>query len=270
MADSFLGKLRGRTGQVQIPTAKVAPNPYQPRLNFQDEELLELAQSIKTHGLLQPIVVTKSAEKPGEYILVAGERRLRAAKIAGLEEIQAVVGVFDEQAMAEMALVENIQRKDLTPIEEARAYKELIDRFGFTQHELGVRLGKNQSTIANKLRLLTLPEEVHEYISREILTERHARALLRLEPETIVKVAEEVVQKGLTVKQTEQVVATVLEEGPKDSRRQRVVRVFKDARLFRNSVLKLVKDMEAGGAKVQVSEETGADNYTITINISKR
>ncbi|MBO8125667.1 MAG: ParB/RepB/Spo0J family partition protein [Firmicutes bacterium] len=252
---------------VRLPVDKIKPNPHQPRQAFLEEDLTKLAESIKTHGLLQPVIVTKSESEGSEYILVVGERRLRASILAGLSEVPAIIGTYSEQELAEVALVENLQRKDLSAIEEAKAYRDLLDRFGLTQSQLGERIGKSQSAIANKLRLLSLPAEVQEYISREIISERHARALLKLPPELVVDTAKQVVRRGLTVKQTEALVQRMLQEKTKQSKK--VIRVFKDARLFRNSVLKLVKDLKAGGLNVKVSESEAEDSYSITINISK-
>lgn len=275
MAENFWGKWLSRQEDTAkkmvnaLPVDKIKPNPYQPRLIFSEEELEELSESIKVHGLLQPILVTKSASETDEYTLVVGERRLRATKLAGLTEIPAIIGEFEDKELAEMALVENLQRKNLTPVEEAIAYREVLEKFNLTQQELAKRLGKGQSTIANKLRLLSLPGEVQEYISREIITERHARALLRLGPESIIPVAQEVVSKGLTVQQTEALVERVLSLEAEQSRQKKVIRIFKDARLFRNSVLKLVGDLKASGLEVSVSEDKEDENYSITINISK-
>lgn len=275
MAENFWGKWLSRQEDTAkkmvnaLPVDKIKPNPYQPRLIFSEEELEELSESIKVHGLLQPILVTKSASETDEYTLVVGERRLRATKLAGLTEIPAIIGEFEDKELAEMALVENLQRKNLTPVEEAIAYREVLEKFNLTQQELAKRLGKGQSTIANKLRLLSLPGEVQEHISREIITERHARALLRLGPESIIPVAQEVVSKGLTVQQTEALVERVLSLEAEQSRQKKVIRIFKDARLFRNSVLKLVGDLKASGLEVSVSEDKEDENYSITINISK-
>lgn len=275
MAENFWGKWLNRQEDTAkkmvnaLPVDKIKPNPYQPRLIFSEEELEELSESIKVHGLLQPILVTKSASETDEYTLVVGERRLRATKLAGLTEIPAIIGEVEDKELAEMALVENLQRKNLTPVEEAIAYREVLEKFNLTQQELAKRLGKGQSTIANKLRLLSLPGEVQEHISREIITERHARALLRLGPESIIPVAQEVVSKGLTVQQTEALVERVLSLEAEQSRQKKVIRIFKDARLFRNSVLKLVGDLKASGLEVSVSEDKEDENYSITINISK-
>ncbi len=273
MTDTIWGKLLRKPSQtdsralLNLPVGSINPNPFQPRRSFNDEELQELTESIKTHGILQPLVVTMSAGEKSEYILVVGERRLRAAQLAGLTEVPAILANYTDQELAEVALVENLQRKDLTPIEEAIAFKKLLEEYGLTQQELGARLGKSQSAIANKVRLLNLPPEVLDYISREIITERHGRVLLKLPPELAKKVVEQVVKAGLSVKQTEALVEQLLTEKP--SKERRVIRIFKDARLFRNSVLHLVKELQASGLAVKVTEEDQADSYQLTINISK-
>ncbi|NLY55245.1 MAG: ParB/RepB/Spo0J family partition protein [Firmicutes bacterium] len=273
MAETIWSKLLRRSPHadsrplLHLPIDSIAPNPYQPRCNFSEEELQELAESIKTHGILQPLVVTTSDGEKAEYILVVGERRLRAAQMAGLTEVPAIVAQYTDRELAEVALVENLQRKDLTPIEEAIAFKKLLEEYGLTQQELGERLGKSQSAIANKIRLLNLPAEVLDYISREMITERHGRVLLKLQPEQAKEVAEHVVKAGLSVKQTEALVEQLLEAKAKKERK--VIRIFKDARLFRNSVLQLVKELQASGLKVKVTEEDNADSYQLTINISK-
>lgn len=273
MTDTIWGKLLRKPSQtdsralLNLPVGSINPNPFQPRRSFNDEELQELTESIKTHGILQPLVVTMSAGEKSEYILVVGERRLRAAQLAGLTEVPAILANYTDRELAEVALVENLQRKDLTPIEEAIAFKKLLEEYGLTQQELGARLGKSQSAIANKVRLLNLPPEILDYISREIITERHGRVLLKLPPELAKKVVEQVVKAGLSVKQTEALVEQLLTEKP--SKERRVIRIFKDARLFRNSVLHLVKELQASGLAVKVTEEDQADSYQLTINISK-
>src|SRR5690554_3101321 len=161
----------------QLEVEHIVPNRYQPRTVFQDDKIQELAQTIKTHGIIQPIVVRN---KDGKFEIIAGERRWRAAKLLNLETIPAVIKQFNDSQTASVALIENLQREGLTAIEEARAYAQLIELHNLTQESLAQRLGKGQSTIANKLRLLHLPEEVQESLLKRDITERHARALISL------------------------------------------------------------------------------------------
>jgi len=187
---------------------RIHPNRFQPRLNFDDGLLEELADSIRENGVIQPLIVKKTA-KPDSFELVAGERRLRAAKMAGLTEVPVVVMEVDrDDHLLELALIENVQRTDLNAIEEAEAYQKLIDSFGYTQEETAKKVGKKRSTVTNMLRLLNLPEHIRQDVIDAVLTEGHARALLRLTdaPELLKKIRDEVVTKQLSVRQTENLV----------------------------------------------------------------
>jgi ParB family chromosome partitioning protein len=188
----------------EIPVAEIHPNPNQPRQDFDPESLAELVDSITRNGILQPIIVR--AEATG-YQLIAGERRWRAASQAGLATIPAIIRNATENESLELALIENIQRKNLNPIEQARAYRDLIERFGLTQEEAAERLGKNRSSIANILRLLDLPQDIQESVSRGTLTMGHARALLGLADRTQQRrIAERIVGEDLSVRHTERLV----------------------------------------------------------------
>lgn len=193
-----------------VPIEALSPGPEQPRKRFDPERLAELARSIETQGIIQPIVVSPVVTAPGQprrYVIVAGERRWRAAQQAGLHEVPVVVREVDDEERLELALVENIQRADLNPIEEARAYSQLLQLRGWTQDEMATRVGKDRSTIANALRLLRLPEKVQEMVREGQLSMGHARTLLGLEQESdIVTLAREVVRVGLSVRATEQAV----------------------------------------------------------------
>lgn len=184
---------------VRLPLAAIHPNPAQPRRRFSEEALGELAASIREKGLLQPLVVRPKGEA---YELVAGERRLRAAQLAGLQEVPALVRDLTDQEALELALVENLQREDLTPVEEARGYQALV-AMGLTQEEVARRVGKARSTVANALRLLQLPEEVLEALEDGRISAGHARALLMLEPEDRLWGLREILTKGLSVRQAE-------------------------------------------------------------------
>lgn len=186
---------------LRIPVDRVRPNPFQPRQQFDDTELEELAASIRANGLLQPIVVRA---KGAEYELVAGERRLRAAQRAGLHEIPAIVRQVGDHEALELALIENLQRSDLNPIEEARAYERLRDEFGLTQEQIAARVGKHRSTIANALRLLRLPQDLQDELAAGRLTAGHARALLSVDsPEEQRRLAREFLRTGASVRDAE-------------------------------------------------------------------
>jgi ParB family transcriptional regulator, chromosome partitioning protein len=187
----------------EIPLSRISPNPYQPRTSIADEGLRELAASIAVHGVLQPILVTETLEG---YRLVAGERRVRASLLAGLERIPAVVRQLADHDQLELALVENLQRADLDPLEEARAFRQLIDDFGFTQEHLAGRMGRARSTIANSLRLLDLALEVQAAIAGGLITEGHGRALGGLPVEGQARVLGIVVERDLSVRETEELV----------------------------------------------------------------
>ncbi|MFN8164373.1 MAG: ParB/RepB/Spo0J family partition protein [Solirubrobacterales bacterium] len=188
----------------KLPVGSLGPNPFQPRTEFDDSDLVELAASIRSQGLIQPIIVTASRE-PGRYWIVAGERRWRAAQRAGLTEVPVALRVVkDDQELLELALVENIQRSDLNPIEEAEAYRQLRDRFGLTQEAIAARVGKARTTVANCLRLLQLPDEVVDHLRAGRLTAGQARPLLAVEDRgRLLDLAREAVAKGLTARELE-------------------------------------------------------------------
>ena len=180
----------------QIDIEKIKANENQPRTIFDDEKIAELATSIKENGLIQPLIVRKYNRN---YQIIAGERRYRACKLAGLKTVPCIIKDIDDKQMDTYAIIENIQREDLTPIEEANAYKTLIDTYGMSQTELANKVGKKQSTIANKLRLLKLSDEVKDALKSKQITERHARAMLSLQPEKQEEVLHEVIDKSLNV-----------------------------------------------------------------------
>jgi len=184
-----------------LPVNAIRPNPFQPRQQFKPEELEALAESIKLHGLLQPILVRP---KDGEYELVAGERRWRAAQLAGLTEIPAIIRHCSDDELLALALIENLQREDLNPLDEAQAYKVLMEKFGLTQEAIAERVGKSRATVANTLRLLNLPEPIKQALRDEAITEGHARALLgALDEGVMMEVFQQVIKHSLSVRQTE-------------------------------------------------------------------
>ena len=189
-------------GMTELDIDSIGPNPFQPRTRFGDDALRELADSIRATGVLQPIIVRKVG--PGDYQLVAGERRLRAARLAGLRRIPALIRDYDDRAMMELSLIENIQREDLNPIDEAKAFQVLIEKIGLTHDQISERVGKQRVTITNSIRLLALPVEVMDMVSRGTLTAGHARALLGLESSgDQLAAARYVNSKGYSVRRTE-------------------------------------------------------------------
>jgi len=202
----------------QCDIDKIAPNKFQPRLHFNEADLQELADSIRENGVIQPLIVTQSESK-GEYELIAGERRLRASKLAGLDKVPVVVmDVTREDTLLELALIENVQRTDLNPIEEAEAYQKLIQRFGYTQEDTAKRVGKKRSTISNMLRLLNLPEFIKQDVIDGILSEGHARALLRISDDLVAmkEIRDLIVKKSLSVRQTEKIVRKATAAAPRN------------------------------------------------------
>ncbi|WP_088104601.1 ParB/RepB/Spo0J family partition protein [Halalkalibacter urbisdiaboli] len=203
-----------------VSVSQLRPNPYQPRKTFTDEAIQELADSIEQHGILQPIIVRKSIKG---YEIVVGERRFRAAKKAGLKTIPVVVRELNEQKMMELALIENLQREDLNPIEEAVAYEKLLEHLSITQEELAKRLGKSRPHIANHLRLLQLPNVVQQFISDGKLTMGHGRALLGLkEKQKLSALLEKVLQEKLSVREVEQLVNQLNERVSRETKRKKV------------------------------------------------
>ncbi len=212
---------RGSGGEVDV--AQIALNPYQPRVNIDEERLQELINSVRVHGILQPIVVRSKGN--GQYELVAGERRLRAAKAAGLEKIPAVIRELTNEQSLQVALIENIQREDINAIDAAVAYKRLIDEFGLSQEDIAFGLGKSRSAVANTVRLLNLPTEIREYVRRGRMSEGHARAALSLEGEDLqIELCRRVVSAGLSVREAEQMARELAKTGPGKLDRRNVSR----------------------------------------------
>ena len=198
-----------RSELTRIGLDRIGPNPYQPRRDFAEDELQALADSIREHGVLQPVLVRPDPDDPERYQLIAGERRLRACVLAQVFEIPARIMALDDRKVAELALVENLQREDLGPLDKANAFRDYLTAHGCTQEDLAKRLGIDRSTVANLIRLLDLPETVAELLRSRKLTQGHARALLALgEAEAITAAASRVVEEGLSVRQTEALVAT--------------------------------------------------------------
>lgn len=199
--DEFGGLGSSETRSFCVDVDQLEPNPSQPRQDFNDKNMKELAESISTHGILQPILVRPKEGAPGTYQIVAGERRWKAAQMAQLHEIPVIVREIDDSETLQLALIENLQREDLNPLEEANSYRSLIERFGFNQERVAAVLGKSRSHVANTIRLLSLPDSIQTYLWEKKLTAGHARAILTAkDPESL---AREVVAKGLSVRDTE-------------------------------------------------------------------
>lgn len=213
----LLGDALDDTGRVmEIAVRDISPNPWQPRRDFPKESLTALAESIKENGLIQPVVVRQ--KKSGTYELAAGERRWRAAKLAGLETIPAVTQDYDDRSMAEMALVENLQREDLNPVDEGLAYQKLMDDYGLTQEDISKKVGKSRPYVANMVRLLGLPEEVKDFLSKGQLTAGQARPLLGLGSDAEkVQLARRIVKEGLSARRVEEIIRQGRESKPKDN-----------------------------------------------------
>ena len=244
---------------------EIRPNPYQPRIDFDDEALMELSQSIRENGLIHPITVRQ--EKDG-YEIVAGERRYRAMKIAGMIEIPVIVIDANEVQMAEMALVENIQRENLSAIEEANAYVQIMKTTGISQSQLALKLGKSQSSIANKIRLLQLDEEVQQAVTARRITERHARALLALPKEKQEQAMETIVKKGLTVAQSEKMIRK--EASPKPKRQKKVFKgLSRNIKIGLNTIDQAVAMIEKSGIQIHRDMTEDEDEVVVTLHFPK-
>lgn len=197
-------------GVQTVPIHEIEPNPHQPRTVMEERKLNELAASIKEHGLIQPLIVTRDGDK---YTLIAGERRWRAAQLAGLKDLPVVIKEATPQEMLELAIIENVQRADLNPLEEAYAYRQLMDDFGLTQEEVSKRMGKGRSTVANLVRLINLPQNIQQAVVNEEISGAHARALLPLPtPQQQTAAMNQIIKLGLSVRQTERLVTNLLAE----------------------------------------------------------
>lgn len=258
---------RGPADEVkQLPLEEIVPSPYQPRTIFDEERIDELCQTIKTHGVIQPIVVRM---RGGKFEIIAGERRYRAVKKLGHASIPAIIREFNDSQAASIALIENLQREGLTALEEALAYTQLMEIHQLTQESLAQRLGKSQSTIANKIRLLQLSEPVKVALMERKITERHARALLSLDSEELqLKVLNDIITKELNVKQTEARVKFLMEASK--LKKQKRISFSKDVRLALNTIRQSVDMISNSGMNVQTKEEDYEDRYEIVITIPKK
>lgn len=274
MMKSVLTLVSGREDRVlrRIRISEIVRNPNQPRRYFDPEAIATLAESIRQYGVLNPLTVRRTAN--GGYELVAGERRLRAARVAGLTDVPCLLINADGEDSSVIALVENLQRRDLDFFEEANGFKRLIDQFGLTQEEAARKVGKTQSAVANKLRLLRLSQQNMELIRRNNLTERHARALLRLSEEADrINVTNYIIEHELNVSRTEEYIDEFLkakekpEPLPEQDGGRHVVRLFKDVRFFLNTLNRAVGVMVDSGIGATVQQQESDDGLTLTISI---
>ena len=252
----------------KIPINHIVPNRFQPRTVFDEDKIEELARTIHIHGIIQPIVVRQFAID--QYEIIAGERRFRAMKKLGWIEAPAIIKNLSDTETASVALIENLQREELSPIEEAMAYGKLLELHNLTQEALAQRLGKGQSTVANKLRLLKLPQPIQEALLNKIITERHARALIPLkDPEKQVLLLAEIIEKNFNVKQTEDRVVKLLElknEKPKPKRKA----FSKDMRIAVNTIRQSLTMVTDSGINLDAEEEEFDEFYQFTIRIPKK
>ena len=255
----------------RIRVSDIARNPNQPRKYFDPEAIAQLAESIRQYGVLNPLTVRRSPS--GGYELVAGERRLRAARVAGLNEVPCLVIAADNEDSSAIALVENLQRRDLDFFEEAYGFKRLIDQYGLTQEEAAHKVGKTQSAVANKLRLLRLSQKNMELIRSANLTERHARCLLRLDSDDErINATNYIIEHDLNVSRSEQYIEELLKERERETelpvqQERKVVRLIKDVRFFLNTLNRAVGVMVDSGIGATVQQQDSEDGLTLTIVI---
>lgn len=279
-------KKENENKQVQeIELDKIIPNRYQPRRTFSDESISELAQTLSEQGLLQPIIVRKSKDDEDKYEIIAGERRYRAARSLNWTKISAIVEDMDDARVASLALIENLQREDLNPIDEAQAYLELMKTNDLTQTELAKQVGKTQSYVANKIRLLRLTPEVQDLLISKKITQRHGRALLGLSESDQDRAVNEIIEHGLTVKETEEMVKDLdgyfqaLESGAKSKEKTTKstknkenlrIKTGDDFKVQVNTIKKAIKMAKDSGLKVKYKEDKEKNTYKITIELSNK
>ncbi|MBO2537533.1 MULTISPECIES: nucleoid occlusion protein [Rummeliibacillus] len=255
---------------VKLAIEQISPNRYQPRTIFDDSKIEELARTIHTHGVIQPIVVRQLEED--HYEIIAGERRYRAMKSLNWTEVPAIIRKMNDKETASVALIENLQREELTSIEEAQAYQKLLELHDLTQEALAQRLGKGQSTIANKLRLLKLPKAIQQAILKREISERHARALVPIKDEELqLKLLHEIVAQDYNVRQLEQRINEILnpEEKTKKAKPHRKA-ISRDIRIALNTIRQSLTMVNKTGIHVETEEEEHEEFYQITVKIPKK
>ena len=250
---------------VELPIDLIVPNPYQPRHVFSEDSLFELAQSIREHGLISPIAVRR---RKTNFEIIAGERRYRAMILAGFTKIPAYVMSKSDQQIAQMALIENIQREDLSAIEEAHAYVDLLRYNRWTQEQLAKKIGKSQSSIANKIRILQLPTTIQEAVSQKVISERHARALLHVVPEQQENVYNHIVQHKLTVAQSERFISK-LDESNIKRRTVKTKGTTKNILIVKNTLKQALALIEKAGTEVSMVERESETHFEFVIKVKK-
>lgn len=254
--EAYQNNLNDNSGLVvEIDIDKIKANPLQPRKVFDDESLQELADSIQEYGLLQPILVYEDSGKSDEYFLIAGERRLRASKIAKKETIKAIVVDVQEKKLRELALIENIQREDLNPIDLAQSYKELIDEYGITHEEVAKRLSKSRAQITNTLRLLDLENEVQKYIIENKISQGHAKILITLPKEKQLMVADSIVGQKLSVHETEAIVRNIKSIKSNDKAKKDLSKKNVISLQSQNKLMKICQMMQENKLKAKLQKK---------------
>jgi len=255
----------------EVPIVSIKPNRFQPRTVFNEEKINELAATLAQHGIIQPIVVRQMEDDPEKYEIIAGERRWRAALKLGWDKIPAIINNLNDNETAAVALIENLQREELTPIEEAVAYENLIAIHQLTQEELALQLGVSQSTIANKIRLLKLPDFVQEAVLERKISERHARSMLALtNTEQQLQLLNEIIKKALTVAQTEERIRQLLANHAEDRKKTLRKIVSRDTRIAFNTIRQSISMISDHGINVSSTEEEFDEYYQVTIKIPKK
>lgn len=261
---------------IKLPIDQIVPNRFQPRTIFDDEKIEELSRTIHTHGVIQPIVVRKTSDN--QYEIIAGERRYRAMKKLQWTEVPAIVRNLTDKETASIALIENLQREELTAIEEAVAYQKLLELHELTQEALAQRLGKGQSTVANKLRLLRLPDEVQQAILKRKISERHARALIAIKDQPLqLEILQLAIENDWNVRQLEEQIQAILhpvadeqeELIPKKAKPKRKA-ISKDVRIALNTIKQSLTMVTKSGITVKTEEEDTEEYYQITVKIPKK
>ncbi|WP_274308657.1 nucleoid occlusion protein [Solibacillus daqui] len=258
---------------VKIPIDKIIPNRYQPRTVFDDEKIEELARTIHTHGVIQPIVIRPMTGDASKYEIIAGERRYRAMKSLQWTEVPAIVRNLNDRETASIALIENLQREELTAIEEALAYQQLLELHSLTQEALAQRLGKGQSTVANKLRLLKLPQFVQDAILNREITERHARALISIKDDQLqMQLIAATKEFDWNVRQLEEQIQKILHPEEPEAKKRKPARkaISKDVRIALNTIKQSLSMVTKSGINLKTEEEDTDDYYQITVKIPKK
>lgn len=252
---------------VKVPIEQIFPNPYQPRKTFDEEALADLSASIAQYGVLQPLLVAPAEN--GRYLLIAGERRLRASRMAALTEVPVIISEYTSQQIAEIALIENLQREDLHYLEEAEGYEQLMEQFHLTQEGMAARVGKKQSTIANKLRLLRLSQQVRKVLVEAELSERHARALLKLEDDAKrLEALEVIIARRYNVRQTEEYIDKLLSDKQQEKKKRLVI--VNDVRIYLNSIKQVVSAIKDVGIPVNMEQTIDGDEVVVSLRIKNQ